>query len=379
MSDRAPTLRTCLAALLLAATVAAPRPAGAQSVAQLRTRLLATSRRSAVFKDSLKILHELRSTDLPADSLAAGPLKFRFLKSNFGTGLQAMLQAAATHAMSVADSMFGDAVHDVAAGAPILATRANTKYGQLATVDIVTLELADGGGRTTLSRAPVTQRKLEEAILDLLGTMATRRVPAQVLRWGGEWIPSRRLTSEIRENAAVDLASSSSIVARTCYSGSVPACESALGLTDVHDALTEWYSPEGWRALVSTWKPLKTEYSIIADRAECLEKKVTAVCERLSRGRPVPYPLSVSTRQTLLGLALELGGRPAYARLTSAKGTPLEILSAVAGVAPDSLIREWRTRVMAASPKSASPSPSQAAVFAAWIVVFGFAAGRRRP
>src|ERR1035437_9888757 len=379
MCDLASRCRRWLTALILVAAATSPRPARAQSTGELRIRLLAAARRGQILKDSVKALHEMRTLEFPPDSLAAGELKFRFLKSNVGADLQASLQAAGTHAMSVADSMFGDAVRGIAGTTSILATRSPSRFGQFSTVDMVTLELADGSGRSTLIRAPVTQRKLEDGILDLLGTMATARVPANVIQWGGEWVPSRRLTHETWEDAAIDLASSNAAIARTCYSGSVPACESALGLTDVHDALSEWYAPEGWRILVSSWKPPKDAYSVIADRVECLEKKGMAVCERLARSRPVPIRLTFATRATLLGLALERGGRSAYSRLVEAKGTPLEMLAITAGVTPDSLIREWRRRVLAASPKSASPSPVEATGFITWTLISGFAASRRRP
>ena len=379
MCDLTSRRRSWFVALTLVAAATSPRPAHAQSTGELRIRLLAATRHGQILKDSVKALHEMRTLEFPSDSLATGELKFRFLKSNVGADLQATLQAAGTHAMSVADSMFGDAVRGIAGTTSILATRSRSRFGQFSTVDMVTLELADGGGRSTLIRAPVTQRKLEDGILDLLGTMATARVPSNVIQWAGGWVPSRRLTHETWEDAAIDLASSNAAIARTCYSGSVPACESALGLTDVHDALSEWYAPEGWRVLVSSWKPPKDAYSVIADRAECIEKKATQVCERLARSRPVPIPLTFATRSTLFGLALERGGRPAYSRLVGAKGTPLQMLSTAAGVSPDSLIREWRTRVLAATPKSASPSPVEATVFIAWTLIFGFVAGRRRP
>jgi hypothetical protein len=363
---------------LVAATIA-PCAAHAQSVDQLRARLVSASRLGHLLRDSLKVLHDARVRELPPDSLAAGELRFRFVKSNFGTDLQATLQAAGTHTMAAADSMFGDALRGIAGTAPILATRSHSSFGRFSTADLVTLELADNGGRSTTVRAPITERKLEDGILDILGTMATARVPENVIQWGGGWVPSRRTTHESWEDASIDLASSNAAVARTCYAGSLPACETALGLTDVHDALSEWYSPEGWRILVSSWKPPKDAYSVIADRVECVEKKVMAVCEQLSRTRPVPIPLTFATRATLLGLALERGGRPAYSRLMGAKGTALQMLSTAAGVTPDSLIREWRTRVLAAAPKSASPSPMEASVFIAWTLAFGFAASRRRP
>jgi hypothetical protein len=384
MSDSARRIRRTLARMTLAAlTMApmiAPTMARAQSAADLRARLVASARQVAILKDSLSALHEMRTADLPTDSLNAGALRFRFLKTNFGTDLQATLKTAAAQSMRVADSIFGDEADGVAGTTPILATRAVTQFGPVyTTASIVSLEIADGGGRSNSVRAPVTPRKLEDVILDLLGTMATRRVPEDVVAWGGQWIPSRRIGEDDWQNAAVDLASSSAVVSRSCYSGSVPACESALGLTLVHDPLAEWYTPDGWRVLVSSWKPSKDSVAMVADRVECIEKNVAAACERLARSRPVPIPVTVSTRQTLFGLALERGGRQAYSRLINAKGSRLEVLSIAAGLSPDSLIREWRTRVIAAAPKSASPTPLQATVLVAWVLVLGFAAGRRRP
>jgi hypothetical protein len=379
MCDRAARFRRWLAASALAAAALSPCPAHAQSADQLRTRLLAAARRANTLSDSLRALHKLRARELPPDSLAAGELRFRFLKSNFGADLQASLQSAATHSMAIADSMFGDAVHGIVGAAPITATRSHSSVGQFASLDMVRLEIADGGGRSTLIRAPVTQREIEDGILDLIGTMATAQAPAIATAWAGGWVPSRHLTRESWADAAIDLASSNAAIARTCYAGSVPACESALGLTVVRDSLAEWYTPEGWRVLVSTWRPPKDAFSVIAERAECLEKKANAVCERLARSRPVPIPLNFTTRSSLLGLALERGGRDAYSRLAGAEGTPLQILAAAAGVAPDSLVREWRSRVLAAAPKSAGPSVTEATVFVAWTLIFAFAAGRRRP
>lgn len=366
------------AAALLAVTLLA-RPCASQSAAQYRARLVAAARRTEVLRDSVRLIHAMRSSDLPADSLVVGELSFRFVAANLGSGLQGLLRSAAERSMRIADTMLGDDLHAVAGTAPILVTRGRTRIGGFAGADQVTLELANGNGRTTTVRAPVTGARLEAGILDLLGTMATGRVPSQVLTWGGAWVPSRRLSREDWEGSAIDLASSNSIVARTCYSGSVPACESALGLTAVTDPLSEWYSPDGWRVLVASWKPRKDSLLTIADRAQCLEKNVSEVCERLARSRPVPIPLTIATRQTLVGFALERGGRSAYSRLVHASGTPLQALATAAGVSADSLIRGWRSRSLSAAPESAGPSPGEAAVFVAFALAFGLAAGLRRP
>jgi hypothetical protein len=371
--------RRVLIALALATAVVAPRAGTAQSVEQLKRRLVASARRGLLLKDSLAELHEMKSRDLPADSLVVGDLTFRFVRANLGKDLEADLQAAAATALGVADSVLGSQLHRIASEAPILATRSRVRFGEFTRVGLVTLEIANGGGRSTTLRAPVTVRKLAEGILDLLGTMATSHVPASVIGWGGQWVPSRPLTPDLWEDAAIDMASSNAAVARTCYAGSQPACESALALTILRDSLTDWYTPEGWRVIVASWKPPNDAYAVIADRIECLEKNVHASCERLARSRTVPIPLTFATRSTLIGLAFQRGGRDAYSRMLAAKGTTLQILAATAGVTPDSLMHEWRSRVVAASPKSSRPSPLEATVFVAWIALFGVAAGRRRP
>lgn len=380
MCELASLSRRVLLALAVSASAFAPRISAAQSVEPLQRRLVAATRRGQLLKDSLDLVHQMRTRDVPADSFQVGDLKFRFVRANLGNDLETSLKAAAKNTLGIADSVFGSELHRIAIEAPILASRRRNRFGEFsAVVDWVQLELGNFGGRSTQVRAPITQRKLEEAILDLLGTMATRHVPTNVVGWGGEWVPARPLTKESWETAAIDLASSNAAIARTCYAGSVPACESALALTIVRDPLTEWYTPDGWRVIVASWKPPADAYSVIADRVDCLEKKVNAKCELLARSRSVPIPLSFATRSTLLALAIQRGGQSAYSRMLDAKGTTLEILASTAGITPDSLVREWRTRVIAAGPKSTSPGPLEATVFIAWIALFGAAAGRRRP
>src|SRR5471032_203861 len=222
--------RRALIALALATAAIAPRAGTAQSVDRLQRRLVAAARRGVLLKDSLAEIHLMRSHDLPADSLVLGDLKFRFVRTNLGKDIEADLQVAATKALGVADSVLGSQLHRIASEAPILAARSRVRFGEFTRVSLLTLEIANGGGRSTTVRAPVTVRKLEEGILDLLGTMATNHVPANVVGWGGQWVPSRPLTSDLWEDAAIDMASSNAAIARTCYAGSQPACESALAL-----------------------------------------------------------------------------------------------------------------------------------------------------
>lgn len=362
-------------ALGIAALV--PRAAGAQSAAQYRARLGTTLRDRRVLLDSLDTLRARRAVDFPPDSMTSGVVRVRYSRANLGPDLETTLRAAVQRAGAIAATQFGDAQLQ-GAGSVIVVNRVQRTVISSLSFDLLQVELPGTEGRLSTLRAPLTQANLSDELLEMIGTLATNGIPANVSRWAGYWAPSHPLTTDEWQAAALDLATSSSSVARTCYSGSVAGCESALGLTPVHDALVEWYTPEGWRALVGSWDPPAGDPILAAEHAECVEKKVMETCQRLARMRQVPVPLNMSTRSTLFGLALAHGGRSGYTRLRAATGTPLEALSTVAGVPPDVLIDDWRTHALAAVPHSVRPSAADTSALLAWTVLFGFAATRRR-
>jgi hypothetical protein len=373
---------------VLTLTTAVPRFAAAQSapqsVAQLKARLLATLRNAKAARDSLDTLRTRRARENPPDSVVAGAIRLRFDASKFGPALGATVQSAARNAATVSDSVFGDGAPAAAGGTTIIATREHDFRLQSLGIgsDYIALQLADSihlPGRSTTVGPPLTQRRIENAILDLVGTAATIKAPKNVVEWAGFWTTSHPIDEEQWTDAAIDLTTSNASVARSCYMGSVVACESALGLTTVRDPLTEWYSPEGWRVLVGTWMPAEEWSDRAREHDECVKRNVAATCERLARERPVPVPLSMFSRTTFIGLALQRGGRSAYSRLLAARGSPLEVLSATAGVTADSLVSEWRAHVLASVPRTSTPRAAEMATLVAWSVLFGVAAARRRP
>jgi hypothetical protein len=369
-----------LVALAIAASVprAGAAQSAAQSAAQYRARLVSALRDRRTAQDSLDTLRARRGVDLPPDSLTSGLIRVRYAKANLGPSVEATLRGAVLHASAVADAQFGDARFDGTQAAIIVNRVQRGMIGSL-TFDVLQIELPGPTGRLSTIRSPVTQRKLADELLDMTGTIATQGVPESVTKWAGYWAPSRPLTADDWQGAALDLATSSSSVTRTCYSGSETGCESALGLTPVHDRLTEWYTPDGWRALVDTWDPPVGDPALVAAHADCVKKNVIETCKRLALSRQVPIPLNMSTRSTLFNLAIARGGRSAYTRLRGATGTPLEVLARVAGVAPAVLVDDWRAHVLAALPRSALPSAGETTALVAWTVLFGFAATRRRP
>ena len=128
--------------------------------------------------------------------------------------------------------------------------------------------------------------------------------------------------------------------------GAIPRCESALGLTEVADPLTEWYSLSDWRVMVSGMRRLPGETTgRQASIDACVEDNIPKECElRFMRERAIPRPLDMATRHTLIGLALEVGGPKAFDRMTAATGTAGDILAATSGVGIDELVARWRMR-----------------------------------
>jgi hypothetical protein len=179
MSDRAGAWRRALVlgVAALAMLADAPCSARAQSTAQLRARLAATTRNTKIVRDSIAAMRTRRAAELPPDSMAGGSIRLRFEKRNLGPELQATLLRAAERAGSTADTLFGDAAATAVGGLPILVNREGARVlVSEASMDYVVLELSGPSARSTQLRRPFTEHKLADGILDLVGTLAMLRV-----------------------------------------------------------------------------------------------------------------------------------------------------------------------------------------------------------
>jgi hypothetical protein len=164
MSDRRRVaLARSLAGVLLALALGVPMADAQQpNLQRLREKLLNSARVSNVLRDSTEYFHTHRWLKLPPDSIRAGALDVRYELANLGPGLEATLRAAAAGAASAADSTFGAAAADFIRSAPIVASLAHMRFIGWASVDVVELEIANGGGRSTMIRPPLTTRRIED-------------------------------------------------------------------------------------------------------------------------------------------------------------------------------------------------------------------------
>ena len=371
-------LRTAIRSLSCAlAFMGTAQTAGGQDAVRLRTRLLEAVQAERAAADTLQALRQRGRRDLPPDSLVAGTIVVRYdARELSGSPLEATAAGARLAFQEMRDYL-GDGASLVGSTAPIIARKIPSLAGF--TTQGLEFSLPHAPGRNARTGLPIRARAVANAMAELLGSLAPDQAPAAIRRWSRDWIPVRSLDHAAWERAAVDLATSNSAATRACHAGGLAQCASALGFTAVNDPLTEWYSPEDWRVLVSSWTPGGLDVSAQRERVACLDDRDLRLCERLSRRRNVPIPLSIWTRQTMYDLALTKGGAGAFTRMHHADGTALDILAATAGTTPDSLLSVWRARVLAAAPRETRPGALEATLALAWTLAFGVAATRSRP
>lgn len=170
----------------------------------------------------------------------------------------------------------------------------------------------------------------------------------------------------------IELATSGSPVARSCYQGDLPACGEALGLSRPDDPALAWYSAEGRRALVARQSQV---LRVGADRevfADCVGGRVDRDCLALLRSHPglVPPPLSGSTRGGAFLSAIRTGGSGSLQRLLlgAADSTMAYRLHQAGGADVAALLAQWRTTLMATRPKATQIPPATAMTTVAWLM-----------
>ncbi len=377
---------TCFA-LTLAALAFIGAPAAAQaparnddaSLAQIGARVLSADRAVDAARDSVnRLIEEMRKSSIPRDSLHVGGITLRLTKSDLSSSTLAVIERAMGLAWDDVQRGLGDRAAVVAATQPVILRK--FAVASRLELSVLSFELDGRPGAGNAVRAPLTIDAARTAISDEIGLIAAIGEPLQLDLFAGPWIPAAPVTPDEWSRAAIDLATETSAATRDCFAGSVKRCESALGLTEVNDPVTEWYSPSDWRIKIDALPiPLAEEPGRRERREQCVSGRAPDICEAFMRERPVARPLVTDTRRTVIGLALELGGAQAYSRMMAAHGSSLEVLEAASGLHGDDLITAWRARVLAATPPRVAPQVREVTTMLAWTAIFAFVAFRKRP
>jgi hypothetical protein len=191
--------------------------------------------------------------------------------------------------------------------------------------------------------------------------LAGRELPVTVKRWAVPRVPIRPLRQYVFGGAYVRLALVRPELWRSCVDGSRGACRAALGIVIGGDSISAWYSADEQISAVergyATSYPYRVQPWATWARRDCIPHWDTAPCRAILQEIRLPGPTSSAGRLALLRLALVHGGTAGYARLITSRSADIgAILEETAGVPLDSVIKEWRSEVIAARPPSPMPT-----------------------
>jgi hypothetical protein len=280
----------------------------------------------------------------------------------------ALVRQAAPIAWARLDTLYGDAAFD-------LLERPMLFY-------VMTRPIRYAGGRISGYQAVVAPENalptdVAQQIARAGAAAILARADSSLATWFGTELLPRGQETVVLTRVYIDMATAPSIAVRNCFAGDDAACRAALGLVEEGDRLQLWFSAAERRAMVR--RATEVQRVAVGRAADaCLDGQSDQDCLIVLRSLPwIDPPLLHDARQSLARLALDAGGRGAYRRLAGGRGQPLaERLAAAARISSDSLIRRWRTAVLAARPRAVPIAAAGAWTALSWAVVFGLLALR---
>ena len=309
------------------------------------------------------VADSLSATRLPPDTIRAGVMRWLIDASR-----ETAVPEALARAWSELSSTFGEEANVLATHR--FAARLRKEGGRDTSKMVIDLAEVFPG------RLDIFDRVNENEAVDPIAARITRRGAKIILENGDStvrtWLvdpfSTAPLRKGVRERMYADLVTAPSQVSSRCLAGDIRRCRDALGLVPTTDPLTEWYDPAERRLLVVRMRELLNVGPQRVAYAQCDERTVYAVCDRVLRAIPryvAPPALPISARHHLFRIAMREGGNGAYERLAAGSDRSLEDRLASAAKMPiDSVVARWRADVLDAHP----PSPTLS-VLSAWTAV----------
>lgn len=228
---------------------------------------------------------------------------------------------------------------------------------------------------------PIAWDKSVKEMADLLSIYAPVSAPDRAFdSWaGGRLRPATRGMRSELEQSYIAVVTSHFGVAQDCFTGSMEACRSLLGIEQPANPLHIFRTPKERQEAI---RSIGFGYTESAERAAitpCTNGDDAACIKLMSQidGSRLPPAIALVARQTLIRIALQTGGREAYSKLMGDSTQPMNVrLSSAAGVPLDSLVSAWHAAVISARPKSVELPAYGPVVGLAWTFVFGLMAVR---
>jgi hypothetical protein len=362
-----------LAGIAGVALLTAPRGARAQTQAEYRARvhaLVPVWHEIAAMKHHEDSLAALR---LPNDTVRAGPLVLLA-----DSALVGFAREVAGPAAAALERRFGPAA-DALRAHPYLLSTADSTAAAKSPVSLSEVD-ASGQARYVQSEPPELNAMIW-AVTHRAAAMIGAQLGPDFGRWLGGAFPMDSATPGMWTGVRIDLVTSASALAHACYAGADSACALALGVIGADDPAVRWFDAAGRRERVR-----RGGYRLRVDNGAlyngCLTQRVDAACTALLHLLPADDfdpPLGTSARQSLLTLALDLGGPDAVTRMRASPDTREAQLAAAARIPADSLVRMWRREILAARSSNPSMSWGMALASLLWVTTCGALALRSSP
>jgi hypothetical protein len=185
-----------------------------------------------------------------------------------------------------------------------------------------------------------------EMVVQTVNRLADGNMPFAAWHLGGLPYDSADVSLPIDWGAVrFSLLDSKANVGPKCYRGDLLACSMALGLTRADDPVMAWYD-----SLTRIQTVRDNRGAAISANAEATKQCLNGVdraCGDALRAinrltRPTAGALAT---QSLLTIAVRMGGPRAVERILSSAGTPSDAIAAGAGVPIDSVLRVWQKNV----------------------------------
>lgn len=234
--------------------------------------------------------------------------------------------------------------------------------------------------RTDVTEYFIDDETSPETVALRLLQNAQVRIWEQVAGELQEWLPSPAAFGPLSRTAAqvvyADLVTAPWASTTACFDGNLDACARALALESAERPISLWFTIDEQRRAIRDSRSfgLRLEPDYIA----CTNGN-DASCTALLESRPylIRTPLALAARGSVLQVAVELGGEGSLGRLVHAdSGSVGERLSRAAGVSQDSLVTEWRARILAAEPESIALTRVAGWTAFVWVLVWTIAATR---
>ena len=350
----------CLPLLLLSAA-----SAEAQTQAEYRARIehLVPVWRSVTTEARRR--DSIRARELPTDTVRSG-----VLRTVADSSLLALARESASEAQAMITQRFGDEtgalqshLYALTIARPAVRFHPAVDFGEV-----------DATGKPGYeSRLPATVDAVSASWAMRASEVLTRRLGPAFGEWLDNAIPVDAPSTAIWVGVRIDLVTSPFRASRRCYAGDIHECARALGVADDPNPIADWFTLSERQEII-----YRDRYQLGGGKPQeferCLAHNDDSACLTLGAfipRRELAPPLGPAARQSLLGLAMTIGGRGSYARMVTAPPVLSAQLTAASRLPTDSLVARWRARVLTTKAANNTMTPGLAAMSLFWVAACG--------